>query len=137
MDIDDELASWLHAQPLDQPVELDGESVWLKPGQDGAELGAFLIRSCTQTQLLDVLKNGFHAVTRFEAGLGMADDDSLVLTQWLPGATGWIDAAEALENLVNQLSMWRSLLGPRIQTVDAASSRNEERLRKLFLGALR
>ena len=37
MDIDDELESWLQAQPLNEPVDVDGESVYLKPGPDGAD----------------------------------------------------------------------------------------------------
>jgi hypothetical protein len=136
MQIDDELGRWLEAQPLDEPVEVDGESVYLKVLADGAELGACLVRDYAQDQLHDAMKLGFRSATEFDAGLGVSEDgSSLMLTQWLPHATGWLDAAAALENLLNQLGMWRAALDPvKEQQWGTGSNRNEQRLRKLFMG---
>jgi hypothetical protein len=137
MSTDDEFGQWLQAQPLDEPVEIDGESVYLKVRQNGAELGAYLIYSYTQTQLQDALKHGFNSATRFDAGLGKTPDgNDLVLNQWLPNVTGWSEAAGPLENLLNQLSMWRAaLVPPKVIQMDSLPNRNEQRLRMLFLGA--
>lgn len=136
MSEDDDFWEWLKSQPLDEPVEIDGESVYLKVRHDGAELGAFLVHSYTPNQLQDALRQGFNSATQYDAGLGRtADGGSLVLNQWLPNVIGWVDAAEALENLLNQLSMWRAVLvPPKVIQMDSLSNRNEQRLRMLFTG---
>jgi hypothetical protein len=38
--------------------------------------------------------------------------NSLTLTQWLPGVSSWRQAADALESLLNQLSVWRAAVSP-------------------------
>lgn len=136
MQLDDDIEQWLRTQPLDEPVEIDGESVYLKVHADGAELGAYLISSYTQAQLQDALRQGFLSATRFDAGLGQSSDgNSLVLTQWLPQVSTWFDAAEPLENLLNQLSMWRAALNPpKAKLPENVAFRNEQRLRMLFAG---
>ncbi|MFC7516075.1 hypothetical protein ACFQUU_13755 [Herbaspirillum sp. GCM10030257] len=133
----DEIEQWLQEQPLDEPVEIDGESVYLKVGPSGAELGAYLIQSYTQVQLHEALKLGFKSALRFDAGLGQTPDGSaLVLTQWLPQVSGWSEAAEPLENILNQLSMWRAALTPeKPRPASQIADRNEQRLRMLFAGA--
>jgi hypothetical protein len=137
MSDDDDFLQWLTSQPLDEPVEIDGESVYLKVRQDGAELGAFLVHSYTPAQLQDGLRQGFNSATRYDAGLGKtADSSSLVLNLWLPDCTGWAGAAEALENLLNQLSEWRAVfVPPKVLQMDSQTTRNEQRLRMLFTGA--
>lgn len=137
MSIDEDTMQVLAAMPLDEPVEIDGESVYLRVVPDGAELGLLLIPAYTQSQLQDVLKKAFQSAMQFDAGLGQtADGRTLVLTQWLPGVNGWTDAAQPLENLLNQASMWRSLLAPVKSSVAThVESRNEQRLRELFMGA--
>jgi hypothetical protein len=137
MSNDDDFLQWLKSQPLDEPVEIDGETVYLKVRQDGAELGVFLVHSYTPVQLQEALRQGFNSATRYDAGLGRtADGSSLVLNQWLPGCAGWAGAAEALENLLNQLSEWRAVfVPPKVIQMDSQSTRNEQRLRMLFTGA--
>jgi hypothetical protein len=137
MSNDDDFLQWLKSQPLDEPVEIDGESVYLKVREDGAELGAFLVHSYTPAQLQDALKQGFNSATRYDAGLGRtADGSSLVLNLWLSDCTGWAGAAEALENLLNQLSEWRAVfVPPKVLQMDSQTTRNEQRLRMLFTGA--
>lgn len=131
---DEELAQWLRAQPLDAPVAIDGESVYLAIHRDGAELGAYLTRAYTQEQLQQALRQGFSSAIDFDAGLGQSSDgDSLVLTQWLPGVTGWPQAAQPLDNLLNQLTLWRAALAPPPSTRAAdLHNRVEHRLRQRF-----
>ncbi len=135
--MDDDIAQWLQAQPLDEPVEIDGEFIYLAPQQDGAELGAVLTHGYAPAQLQDALRLGFQSALQFDAGLGRsADGRDLVLTQWLPQVGGWLDAAEPLEQLLNQLGMWRAALGPRqAAALPGAAQRSEQRLRTLFSGA--
>lgn len=137
MQIDDEIGQWLREQPFDEPVEIDGESVYLRVQSNGAELGAILTRSFSRLQLQDALKQGFQSALDFDAGLGCSDDGTiLVLNQWLPHVQDWVGAAEALEKILNQASMWREALSPgRPQQMDKMGNRNEQRLRMLFTGA--
>jgi hypothetical protein len=137
MSTEDDLSQWLRSQPLDVPVEIDGESVYLKVRNDGAELGVVLIQSYTRAQLHEALRQGFNSATQFEASLGRTPDGNhLVLNQWLPNVSGWTDAGPALESLLNQLSMWRAALAPtKVIEMDKVTSRNEQRLRMLYSGA--
>lgn len=133
----DDLQEWLQAQPLDTPIDINGESVYLNVEANGAELGAYLLHGHVQSQLREALLQGFSSAIEFDAGLAQsADGNSLTLTQWLPGVSSWEQAAHALENLLNQLSVWRAELKPaaRIPVVNARS-RTEERLRRSFAGA--
>jgi hypothetical protein len=133
----DNLEQWLQEQPLDEPVEIDGETVYLNVHADGAELGANLLTSYTQAQLQDALKQGFQSATRFDAGLGCTPDgNDLVLTQWLPDVSSWSEAADALENLLNQLSMWRAALAlAQTKQIEIKDNRDEKRMRSLLAGA--
>jgi hypothetical protein len=131
----DEFEQWLQAQPLDEPVEIDGESVYLKVRPKGAELGVFLIHSYTQSQLRDALKQGFNSARQYDAGLGRTPDgNNLVLNQWLPHVSGWSQAVLPMENLLNQVSMWRaSLVAPKVIKMESMANRNEQRLRMMVL----
>ena len=134
--MDDDIDEWLQKQPLDEPLEIDGERFYLNVHQGGAELGAYLIDEFVPEQLQDALRLGFRSAIHFDAGLGVsADGSSLVLTQWLPEVSNWSEAAQPLENLLNQLSMWRAALAPeRPQPANSAGNRDEQRLRMLFAG---
>lgn len=140
MELDDELEQWLREQPLDEPVELDGEIVYLEVRPAGAVLGAHLTPFFTRVQLQDAMKQGFHCAVMFESGAGLgqsADGNALVLSRWLPDARDWTDAAEALEDLLNQLATWRERLAPKEPARIRSASRidqNEQRLRMLFAG---
>ncbi|SFL98115.1 hypothetical protein [Rugamonas rubra] len=134
--MDEEIAQWLREQPLDEPVEIDGEFVYLAPRQDGAELGAILVHAYSPAQLQEALRLGFQSALHFDAGLGhTADGRNLVLTRWLPRVDGWIDAAAQLEQLLDQLAMWRAALGPRQAALPGAEQRSEQRLRQMLSGA--
>jgi hypothetical protein len=137
MAMDEETEQWLRTLPLDEPVEIDGETIYLKVRRGGAELGGYLVRAYTRVQLQDALRQGFHSAMKFDAGLGVTTDGSdLVLTQWLVNASSWLDAAEPLEKLLNQLSTWRAALAPaKPGPMETAANRNEQRLRMLFKGA--
>lgn len=106
-----QLVDWLQAQPLDTPVAIDGESVYLKTYPDGAELGAHLMSAYTHTQLQRAMQQGFSSAINYDAGLGKsADGNSLVLTQWLRNVEHWSQVAKPLENLLNQLAPWRAAI---------------------------
>jgi hypothetical protein len=137
MSMDDETEQWLRALSLDEPAEIDGERIYLKVGQGGAELGGYLFRAYTRVQLQQALRQGFRSAMKFDAGLGVTTDGSdLVLTQWLVNASSWLDAAEPMEKLLNQLSTWRAALEPAKPAVmDTAAKRHEQSLRMLFKGA--
>jgi len=135
--MEDDFEQWLQSQPLNEAVELDGEFVYLKVQAGGAELGVYITRSYTPAQLHDAMRQGFQSAIHFDAGLGEADaGDSLVLTQWLPNVTGWTDAVEPLEKLLNQLATWRAAMNPGKPkpTDKATDNRTEQRLRMLFAG---
>lgn len=135
MQTDDDLVQWLEHQPLDEPVEIGGEYVYLKVGQGGAELGAFLIQSFSQVQMLDVLKLGFRSAMEFDAALSQsADGRSLLLAQWLPDVYGWSEAVEPLENLLHQVEMWRAALATKPARTDALRDKAEQRVRGRFEG---
>jgi hypothetical protein len=135
----DQLARWLRAQPLGARVAIDGESVWLRPGEGGAELAACLWPDPSGEQLQAALRHGFASALDFEAGLGLCAD-GLVLSCWLPACGGWREAAPALEQLLDQLAAWRAVLAaPREKARPAAglagSARHEQRMRQLLAGA--
>lgn len=129
---DGDLHAWLRTQPLNAPVEINGESVYLNVEVDGAELGAILLHDHAPAQLREALLQGFSSAIDFDAGLGLgAGGNSLTLTQWLPGVFSWLQAADALENLLNQLSVWRAALEPAASLPAAMTrTRTEDRLRK-------
>lgn len=136
MDDHDQLTRWLREQPLGARVAIDGETVWLRPGEGGAELAACLWPDPSGEQLQAALGHGFASALSFEAGLGLSGD-GLVLSCWLPACSGWRDAAPALEQLLDQLASWRAVLAaPRDRTGPAASvTRQEQRMRQLLAGA--
>ncbi|OGB25909.1 MAG: hypothetical protein A3I66_12070 [Burkholderiales bacterium RIFCSPLOWO2_02_FULL_57_36] len=131
---DGELAQWLQTQPLDEPVIIDGESVYLRIHPDGAELGAYLTHSYTPDQLQRALQQGFSSAIDFDAGLGQTSDgNSLVLTQWLHHVRDWSQAAMPLENLLNQLTPWRAALAaPEAVRTASVQTRAEHLLRMRF-----
>lgn len=135
--VSDEISQWLSEQPLDQPTDIDGEEVYLRVQKTGAELGLYLVRDYTPDQLEKVLKQGFNSSLKYSAGLGVSPDNhALVLSQWLPGVASWVEAAQPLEQLLNQAEILRTGL----ETVKSgrsnlAADRNERRLRNAFAGA--
>jgi hypothetical protein len=137
MAMDEETEQWLRSLPLDEPVEIDGETITLTVLENGAELGGRLVHAYTRVQLQAAIKQGFRSAMKFDAGLGVTTDGSdLVLTQWLANAGGWLDAAEPLEKLLNQLSTWRVVLDPaKPRPIETAAKRHEQSLRMLFKGA--
>ncbi|PHV06634.1 hypothetical protein CSQ96_14860 [Janthinobacterium sp. BJB412] len=134
-----QLARWLRVQPLGVPVAIDGESVCLQPGEDGAALSACLWRHPDADQLLAALRQGFASAQGFDAGLSLADDGrGLLLSRWLPSCRNWSDAAAALEQLLDQTATWRAALAPppeRARAAAGAPARDEQRMRKLLSGA--
>lgn len=138
MAYEDDVIQWLQELPVGTPVEIDGETVYLETHPDGAVLGGYLMSAYTPAQLQNALKLGFQNALFYKAGLGQSrDGNTLVLTQWLPKARSWLDAADELEELLNQLSEWRETLVPARESRPVHASeadRNEQRLRKLFAG---
>lgn len=128
---------WLDTLPLEQPVEIDGKWVCLRLRPGGAELEGLLFSNYTQQQLEYALNQGFSSAIVFDAGLGESSDGrDLVLSQWLPGAYRWRDAAQALENLLDQLDGWFSVLAPALRPAIRREGKSEgasaQRLRALI-----
>ncbi|NHZ91152.1 hypothetical protein F2P45_19330 [Massilia sp. CCM 8733] len=137
MDDHDQLARWLRAQPLGARVAIDGESVWLRPGEGGAELSACLWPDPSGEQVQAALHHGFAGALAFDAGLGLCGD-GLVLSCWLPSCAGWRDAASALEQLLDQLAAWRAALAPpsaKPRLAAGGAARHEQRMRQMLGGA--
>lgn len=131
----DQLEHWLAALPVDEAVVVDGETVWLRRHPDGAELGIYLLREFTPAQLEEAARAGFHSARQFGAGLAV-QDDALVLNRWLVGADGWLDAAGALEDILNQGALWRAWLAPARPRREEGVSAQEQRIRARFAGGL-
>lgn len=131
-----ELERTLKTFPLDEPVSIDGESVYLRVDLDGAELGVHFLESVTDQQLQDVLQLGFQSAMEFDAGWALSSDgNTLLLTQWLPGARDWTQVSEALEQLLNQVEVLRTLEVITSTKTEHNSSRDEQRVRsKLMKG---
>jgi hypothetical protein len=126
----DELEPQLHDFPLDEPVSIDGESVYLRVHQDGAELGAHFLESVTERQLQDALQLGFQSALEFDAGWALSDDGaSLMLTQWLPGVRDWPEVSDPLERLLNQVELLRTLVTITGTRPEQGASRDERRFR--------
>lgn len=133
--VDDSTEQWLSALPLDELVDIDGESVFLRVQPDGAELGVRLLGRATDANLADALRTSFQGALEFDAGLGWEQEGgALVLTQWLAGVASWSEVPEALENILNQASLWRAAMAPAAARRDHNHStrRAEERFRKLL-----
>jgi len=131
-----ELDEWLQSLPLGEPVDIDGESVYLKPDGDGAELGVEFLEEASEEQIQDALQKGFQMAMEFDAGWALAPDGGkLLLAQWLPRVTDWTEAADALELLLNQVAMLRAMEAEPREEVTETMSRDERRIRsKLFGG---
>jgi len=133
--MDDQLDLWLAALPVDETVGVDGETVYLRRHPDGAELGVYLLRGFTPAQLEEAARAGFHSARQFGAGLAV-QDDALVLNRWLAGVDGWLEAAGALEDILNQSALWRAWLAPGRPRRDEGGSAQEQRIRARFAGGL-
>lgn len=136
---DNDLSLELERRPAGEPVEIDGEKVYLKIGSQGAELGVYLFNSYKPYQLNEALRFGFPSAMSYDAGLAQAPNGSgLALTQWLPNVSRWGQAIDALENLMNQVADWRMKLEPEavvVPRMKAGEDRNERLLRSLLMGA--
>ncbi|MGI4846681.1 MAG: hypothetical protein ACRYGK_00850 [Janthinobacterium lividum] len=131
----DDVESWLQTLPLETPVTIDGESVFLRVGRSGAELGVILFPAPTDAQLIDAARVGFQSAMQYEAGLGFSDEpDAAVLSQWLPHAGNWTDAAQALEALLNQTALFRVALGRAAPKAAPEISPQERRIRAMMTG---
>ncbi|PFH10300.1 hypothetical protein BCF11_2718 [Collimonas sp. PA-H2] len=106
---DEQLQAWLAQLPLGQVLDIDGESIYLKLHGDGAELGALLLPAPTPLQVRNALQAGFSNARLYGAGLAyQRNENKLMLMQWLPGVSAWQDAADPLEQLLDQLAGWRA-----------------------------
>jgi hypothetical protein len=104
-----ELEVWLQSLPLNEPVDIDGELVYLKVEESGAELGVQFMEQVTSEQLQAAMQAGFQNALEFDAGWSLSiDGTTLLLTQWLPDVSGWAEVPEALEQLLNQIELLRS-----------------------------
>lgn len=130
-----EIDAWLQGLPLHVAVEIDDERVYLKPGAGGAELGALFFDAPTDDDIARAMRQGFQSALECEAGWGMsADGESLVLSQWLPDVTNWVEAGAALEALLNQVAALRANglnIKPRAKVI---LNRDEQRVRSTLLG---
>lgn len=133
----EELEQWLLALPLDEPCDIDGEAVYLRVRDGGAELGLILVEEPTDNQIADTMRSAFQCALDFDAGLAIdPEGGELILNRWLPGAEAWSDVAEALEGILNQAALWRAAMTTGSGRVSTAS-RAEERARQALNGGLR
>ena len=117
---EEELKQWLLGLPLDDACEIDGERVYLKPDDGGAELGLILAVRPTGAQISAAARSGFQGALEFEAGLALSGNGgALVLNRWLEGIEAWSDAAEALEDILNQAALWRDAMAASRSTSGA------------------
>lgn len=131
----DELDQWLQELPLEEPVHIDGELVYLHVTPTGAELGATFLEGATDQQIRDALKQGFQNAIEFDAGWGIsADGNTLLLTQWLPGVSSWAEVPEPLERLLNQVAVMRPAVQPATIKPAGIPSRDEQRARSRLMG---
>lgn len=132
-----ELEEWLQGLPLDEPVFIDGESVYLRVEDGGAELGAVFLDSVTGEQILEALRQGFQLAMEYEAGWALSTDGGkLLLTQWIPGVSDWTEVPDELEKLLNQVAALRLAedVGTKFKTEDMPN-RDERRIRSKLLGS--
>ena len=137
---DPDTEAWLQSLPVGTPVAIDGVEVWLKTFPVGAELGAYLLHGFSEAELQDALRHGFRGAVEFDAGFGLsADGGSLCVTQWLPGVDSWIEAAESLEKLLNQVEMLRESIDPARNALsrNPLQERVEQRMRKMLEGGIK
>ena len=137
-DLDTE--KWLQTLPVGSPVVIDGVEVWLKTFPVGAELGAYLLHGFSEVGLQEALGQGFQVAIEFDAGFGLSPDGgSLCLSQWLPGVGGWVEAAEPLEKLLDQVEMLRESINPARNALirDPVQGRLEQRMRKKLEGGIK
>lgn len=132
---DADFHAWLAGLPLDCTVEIGDERVYLNRYADGLELGIYLFEFSTPGQLANLLQNGFPSALQFEAGLALGANGA-ALTQWLPNARSWLDAAAPLEKILAQAVAWRSsdqrpTLSYR-QDVQDARRRVEQGIRRML-----
>jgi hypothetical protein len=134
----DDVESFLHSLPLGKPVTVEGEPVFLRVGENGTELGVILFTAPTDAQLIDVSRIGFQSALEYDAGLGIwAEEDAVVLSRWLPSVTSWPEAAEPLEELLEQAALWRSALAPSAPKATSPElSANERRIRAMIAGKM-
>jgi len=131
-----ELDEWLQGLPIDDPVDIDGESVYLKISGDGAELGVVYLDEVTGEQINDALRRGFQMAMEFDAGWALsADGSKLLLTQWLPGVHEWTEVPDALELLLNQVAALRAAESAPKEAMESLSSRDERRIRSKLFGS--
>ena len=132
---DADTEAWLRGMPVGAPVTIDGVEVWLKPFPLGAELMAVLVDGFSEADLQNTLMQGFQAALEFDAGFGLSPDGrSLVLSQWLPDVGSWVEAADALERLLDQVEMVR---GGASRESDPMLERDEQRMRRMLEGGIR
>lgn len=135
--LSEELEQWLLSLPLDEPCDIDGENVYLRLGDGGAELGLVLTMQPTGVQIAEALRTGFQGALEFEAGLALSTENGdLVLNRWLAGVEAWSDVSEALEGILNQAALWRAAVTVNDGHNDAAR-RAESRARQAVNGGLR
>jgi hypothetical protein len=130
--LDRETEEWLDGFALASPVAVGDIEVCLTVFPTGAILDACVFRDCTDAQLLDALRMGFRGALEFEAGYSVSRDSAaLHLSQWLPGVGGWLEAAEPLERILNQVDTIRAGVNPLPPkaTIDPLQLREEHRMR--------
>ena len=129
----DDFEQQLQGLALDEPVTIDGQAMFLRVDPDGAELGLLLLESASARQIRDALQLGFQSALEFDAGWALAADGStLVLSQWLPDARDWDDAAAAIDPLLNQAELLRSLVS--ITGAGPGVRRDERFIRSKIMG---
>jgi hypothetical protein len=117
--------------PTSQWVDIDGMAVRLQLEVGGAVLSAELPAALTIESTMRHLELGFSNALEFNAGLAIDPEGRrLMLTQWLAGITNWPDAESALESLLNQVDVCRTVCPPSVSVGVKQASRESLRQRE-------
>ncbi|MCH8621988.1 hypothetical protein [Undibacterium sp. TS12] len=109
MSQDIDVHAWLDELATDELVRIDGYSVYLRLYPDGAELGLHLQDDVNLAQISQAMQAGFSHALDHAAGLALTEDGNiLLLSQWLPAVSGWLQASAALESLLDLAAQWRA-----------------------------
>ena len=118
--------------PVNRMVQFVEASVCLNLRAGGAVLSVTLQENFSADSLRRSLDSGFASALLYEAGVAVdARQNLLQLVQWLPTTKSWLEAATALEAMLNQRDLYRSMTGSAdaVPMQRLRGSRDEYRLR--------
>ncbi|MFZ2999130.1 MAG: hypothetical protein WA071_02185 [Undibacterium umbellatum] len=130
MSQDTDVDAWLEDLATDELVEIGGYSTYLRLYPDGAELGVHLLSDVSPVQISQAMQAGFSNALEHTAGLALTEDGKiLLLSQWLPAVSDWVQARIALESLLDFATQWRAGMHRDVASPQPRFSAKEQRMR--------